>query len=380
MSHKQIIAANTRFAFKLFAALVQQDSGANIFISPASVALALAMTYNGAHGETAQAMARTLEFGELSLDALNQANAQLKATLAQQHPHVALAIANSLWARQGIEFSREFMQRNAEFYAAEIVELDFGDPGAVKRINDWVRRQTNDKIAKITDKIPGAAILFLINAIYFKGDWTKPFDKEQTRPGSFTLLDGKQRQHPMMSQSGEYRYFENADVQAISLPYADGRLSMYIFLPAPQSSLAAFQATLSDTNWDAWIGQFRTKEGRIVLPRFRLEYEVTLNQALSAIGMAIAFAPQSADFSGMLAPGATGPNLYIDEVKHKTFVEVNEEGTEAAAVTAVMMSRASFTVKRTFSMVVDRPFFCAIRDDQSGAILFLGNIMEPKSA
>lgn len=378
--NKQLIAANTRFAFKLFAALVQQDSGANIFISPASVALALAMTYNGARGETAQAMARTLEFGELSLDALNQANAQLKATLAQQQPHVALAIANSLWARQGIEFSPEFMQRNTEFYAAEIVELDFGDPGAVKRINDWVRRQTNDKITKITDKISGAAILFLINAIYFKGDWTKPFDKEQTRPGSFTLLDGQQKQHPMMSQSGEYRYFEDDDVQAISLPYADGRLSMYIFLPAPQSSLAAFQTTLSDTSWDTWMDQFRTKEGRIVLPRFRLEYEVTLNQALSAIGMAIAFAPQDADFSGMLVPDAAGPTLYIDEVKHKTFVEVNEEGTEAAAVTAVMMTRSSFTVKRTFSMVVNRPFFCAIRDDQSGAILFMGSISEPKSA
>jgi serine protease inhibitor len=380
VSNKQIIAANTRFAFKLFAALVQQDSGANIFISPASIALALAMTYNGARGETAQAMAYTLEFGELSLDAINQANAELKALLVQQQPHVALAIANSLWARQGVEFSSEFMQRNTEFYAAEIVELDFAASSAVARINDWVRQQTNDKIAKIIDDIPGAAILFLINAIYFKGDWTKTFDKAQTRPGSFTLRDGTQQQHPMMTQSGDYRYFENADVQAISLPYADGRLSMYIFLPAPQSSLAAFQATLNAANWDGWMRQFHSKEGRIVLPRFRLEYEVTLNQALSALGMAIAFAPQSADFSGMVATAATGPRLCIDEVKHKTFVDVNEEGTEAAAITAVIMTRASFTAKRKFSMVVDRPFFCAIRDDQSGTILFMGSVSEPKSA
>ena len=368
---KSLVAANTRFAFKLFSQLTERGPGKNIFISPASVFLALAMTYNGAAGETQRGMAEALELAGMSLDEVNRAGAELLRSLRSIDPQVRLAVANSLWGRQDITFSREFLRRCADFYGAEVQTLDFADPRALAVINGWVRQHTDGKIEKILDQIESATLLVLLNAIYFKGNWTRPFDRQRTEERAFHLLGGGQKQLPLMTQSGEYQYYEDKDFQAVGLPYGGERLSMYLFLPEQRGGLAAFQQRLSDKNWSAWMRQFRKTEGTIALPRFKLEYEVTLNQALQALGMAAAFS-RRADFAGMGA-GA----LKIDEVRHKTFVEVNEEGTEAAAVTAVTMMRASFVPKRTFRMVVDRPFFCAIRDNQSSAILFMGAIVEP---
>ena len=371
MPQNALAVANTRFAFKLFAQLAQRESGKNIFISPASVFLALAMTYNGAGGETQRGMAEALELAGMSLDQVNRAGAELLRSLRSIDPQVRLAVANSLWGRQGIVFDREFLRRCAEFYGAEVQTLDFADPRALATINGWVRQHTEGKIEKILDRLGGDMLMVLLNAIYFKGNWTRTFDRQRTEQRAFHLLGGGQKQLPLMAQSGEYQYCEDQGFQAISLPYGGGRLSMYVFLPAEGSGLAAFQQRLSDASWGAWMQQFRKTEGTIALPRFKLEYDVSLNGALQALGMADAFS-RRADFAGMGA-GA----LKIDEVRHKTFVEVNEEGTEAAAVTAVTMMRASFVSKRTFRMVVDRPFFCAIRDNQSGTILFMGAIVDP---
>jgi serine protease inhibitor len=371
MLEESLVAANTRFAFKLFAELAQHERGKNIFISPASVFLALAMTYNGATGETQQGMAEVLELAGMSLDQVNRASAELLASLQSIDPQMRLAIANSLWGRQGIKFDKEFLRRCAEFYGAEVQTLDFADSRALATINGWVRKHTDGKIEKILDQIDGATLLVLLNAIYFKGNWTRPFDRQRTEERDFHLLAGGRKRLPLMAQSGEYQYYEDQGLQAVSLPYGGERLSMYLFLPEQRGGLGAFQQRLSDTNWNAWVRQFRKTEGTVALPRFKLEYEVTLNQALQKLGMAAAFS-RRANFAGMGA-GA----LKIDEVRHKTFVEVNEEGTEAAAVTAVTMMRASFVPKRRFRMVVDRPFFCAIRDNQSGAILFMGAIVDP---
>jgi serine protease inhibitor len=368
---KSLVAANTRFAFKLFDQLAQPERSKNIFISPASVFLALAMAYNGAAGETRRGMAEALDLPGMSLDEVNRAGAELLQSLRSVDPQVRLAIANSLWGRQGIDFDREFLRRCAEFYGAEVQTLDFADPRALAAINGWVRQHTAGKIEKILDRIDRDMLLVLLNAIYFKGNWTRPFDRQRTEERDFHLLGGGQKRLPLMTQSGEYQYYEDQGFQAISLPYGGERLSMYLFLPEQRGGLAAFQQHLSDANWSAWMRHFRKTEGTVVLPRFKLEYEVSLNQALQTLGMEAAFSRQ-ANFTGMGA-GA----LKIDEVRHKTFVEVNEEGTEAAAVTAVTMMRASFVPKRRFTMVVDRPFFCAIRDNQSGAILFMGLIVEP---
>ena len=218
--------------------------------------------------------------------------------------------------------------------------------------------------------------MFLINAIYFKGRWAKPFDPRRSREMPFTLSGGRQKQHPMMAQTGKFDYYAIQGFQAISLPYGAGRASMYIFLPEQRSSLRAFRRELSHKSWDVWLRHFRPAEGTIVLPRFKLAYEATLNDALKALGMGIAFDQRRADFSGMIADGK--PSANIDEVKHKTFVEVNEEGTEAAAVTSIGMIRTTMAPQRNFSMIVDRPFFCAIRDNQTGALLFMGAIIDPE--
>ncbi|HEU5102766.1 MAG TPA: serpin family protein [Roseiflexaceae bacterium] len=376
MTDSLLVSANLRFAFKLFAELTSSNDQTNVFISPASVALALAMAYNGARGETARAIAKTLELGAISADELNQANAALLESLRALDPQVTLAIANSLWAAQDVEFDQAFLRRNQQFYGAEIATLDLGAAGAAARINEWVRRNTNGKIEKIIDRIDRSAIMFLLNAIYFKGAWAMQFDPRRTKDLPFTLADGRQKQHPLMAQKGKFDYYAGQGFQAISLPYGAGRASMYIFLPEQRSNLRAFQRELNHKSWDTWLGRFRRSEGTIVLPRFRLTYEVTLNDALKALGMAIAFDGRRADFSAMLTDHK--PNANIDEVKHKAFVELNEEGTEAAAVTSIGMMRTSMAPQRSFSMVVDRPFFCAIRDGQTGALLFLGSIVDPE--
>lgn len=374
MADQALVAANTRFALKLYNQIVGQGSGRNIFISPASVSLALAMTYNGAEGATREAMAEALELAGLSMEDVNHASAELLRSLQQDDAGVRLAIANSLWARKGIAFDPDFLRRNQKYYRAQIEELDFASPRAAAVINGWVSDQTEGKIERIIDRVPAEAVLFLINAIYFKGDWTHKFDKRKTREDFFTLLDGREQQHPMMAQSGEFFYQETKDFQAIMLPYGDGRLSMAAFLPAENSSLDVFHERLDYEHWAEWKQQFRKKEGRIVLPRFKLEYEVSLNDPLKALGMAVAFDPRQADFSAM----SPDTRVNIDEVKHKTFVEVNEEGTEAAAVTAVKMTLAAFMPSQPFSMIVDRPFFCAIVDNQTGLVLFMGSIVEPR--
>jgi serine protease inhibitor len=375
MAEKALVA-NAQFAFKLFAELTKSNIEQNVFISPTSVALALAMVYNGARGETARAIARTLELGEIDLDALNRANAALVESLRAFDPQVALAIANSLWAQQGTTFAPDFLSRNQEFYRAEIATLDFGDARAAATINEWVARNTSGKIEKIIDQIDRSAILFLLNAIYFKGSWAKPFDLHRSREMPFTLSGGRQKLLPMMAQTGKFDYYAIQGFQAISLPYGAGRASMYIFLPEQRSSLRAFRRELSHKSWDVWLRHFRQAEGTIMLPRFKLAYEATLNDALKALGMGIAFDQRRADFSGMIADGK--PSANIDEVKHKTFVEVNEEGTEAAAVTSIGMVRLAMAPQRNFSMIVDRPFFCAIRDNQTSALLFMGTIIEPE--
>ncbi len=374
MVNSQLVTANTRFGFNLFHQLLKQQPGQNVFISPSSVAIALAMTYNGASGETQQAMRQTLELQGLSLAALNQAHANLRASLENPDPQVKLAIANSLWANQKIPLKPEFLQRNQEFYGAKVTNLNFADPKAPSVINQWVEKNTNGKIPQIVDSVRPDDLLYLINAIYFKGDWTVAFDRRLTANQPFYLAAGKQKLHPLMSQTGDYRYLETDQFQAVSLPYGkQRRMSLYVFLPKESSNLSSFLTSLTEENWQSWMKQFRTRSGSVQMPRFKLEYNAQLKPALTALGMGVAFNPAKADFSGISAAPAR-----IDEVKHKTFVEVNEEGTEAAAVTSVGIRMTSAPIEGPFTLKVDRPFFTAIRDNQTGEILFMGTIVDPK--
>jgi serpin B len=369
----KLVNANNKFGFKLFSEIQKAEgSKKNIFISPSSLAIALAMTYNGASGYTQQAMAKTLEFQGMSLAEINSNYAALKSLLENPDANVQLNIANSLWVNQDVSLRRDFLKRNQDFYQAKVANLDFQDASALSTINNWVNDNTSGKINKIVDRIEPNSVLFLINAIYFKGQWTDKFDKNQTAEYPFYSASGQQKLHPMMSQTGKYKYYENEQFQAVSLPYGkDGKVSFYIFLPRQNSNLKTFYQNLNAENWKKWVEKFQSRDGFIRLPRFKTDYEVTLNDALKALGMQVAFNNQ-ANFSGI------GENLAISEVKHKTFVEVNEEGTEAAAATSVGIVVTSFPQKpEPFRMIVNRPFFCAIRDNQTGSILFMGSILEP---
>jgi serpin B len=371
---KKLVSANTKFGFNLFSQLLVKDNNKNIFVSPSSIAFALAMTYNGADGSTQEAMAKALEIQGMNLAQINSSYAQLKASLKNLDSQVMLNIANSLWADKNTTLKSDFIQNNQDFYQAKVTNLNFSDAGASSTINSWVKENTQGKIDKIVDKIDPDQVLFLLNAIYFKGSWTNEFDQDKTADFPFYLSSGEEKQHPMMSQSGDYKYYETEKFQAVSLPYGENaRVSFYVFLPKQNSDLKSFYENLSAANWEQWMSQFAKREGSVRLPRFKMDYEATLNHALSALGMEEAFT-NNANFSQM------GNNLKISQVKHKTFVEVNEEGTEAAATTSVGIALTSAKLpQQPFQMIVNRPFFCAIRDNQTGSVLFMGSIVEPIS-
>ena len=367
--------ANTGFSLDLFEALLNKEPNSNIFISPASISLALAMTYNGAKGETALAMAKALGLEGMSSEEINAAYHDLRKILDVDDPEVQLDIANSLWMRKGLEFYPEFLEKNREVFNAEIAALDFNQPDAASTINRWVEQQTNGKITDLVSApIDPAAVLFLINAIYFNADWATPFNPSFTKDQPFELLDGGTKELPLMFRTGTMPYLEGEEFQAVGLPYGDtDQLSMYVFLPDKDSDLSSFYKQLTPTNWNKWLAAFSDERGSLGLPRFKLEYEVSLNEALTELGMGIAF-EQSADFSGMRP---TPPSLNISAVKHKSYISVDEKGTEAAAATSVTVYATSAPLNN-FDMTIDRPFFFTIVDNESGTILFMGSIVNPE--
>ena len=370
-----VVTANTKLGFSLFNEIRKTEQDKNIFISPFSISVALAMTLNGAAGETEQAMTNTLQLHGLDSESINTGYAGLRQTLLTSDPKVTLTIANSLWARQGFSFKPDFLQRNTQFFGAEISTLDFDNSSASKTINQWVDINTNGKIQKIVgDQIDPITVLFLINAIYFKGTWQKEFDPSKTREGPFHLANGDEKQVPMMRQQRWYPYYREENFQAISLAYGDGQMSMYIFLPDRESDLNIFLENLNAESWENWMSQFHEQDVSLVMPKFKLEYGKTLNDPLKALGMGVAFDPELADFSRMAS--LEFGNLYIEKVVHKTFVEVNEEGTEAAAATSVEVGVKSVPPP-PISFSVDRPFFFAIRDNETKTVLFMGIVVEP---
>ncbi len=372
----RLIDASNRFSLNLFRELRQQAVGENIFLSPASVAFALSMTYNGATDETQKAMAEALSLKEMSVAELNQANAALKASLENPDKTVELAIANSLWARRGIPFEPDFLKINQEFYGAKVADLDFGDRQAPNTINAWVNENTRGKIKQIIDQLNPNEVMVLINTLYFKGAWTEPFQPEATQEAPFYVTPDKAKKHPLMSRGGRYPYLETAEFQAISLPYGNNaRLSMLVFLPKPNQTLAAFEQRLTPENWQQWTEQLRSRLGSITLPRFKQQYSTELKTALSALGMGIAFDANRATF-GKLSSVPTK----IDQVQHVAVIAVDEAGTEAAAATAVRIGVTSAPPpSEPFEMIVNRPFWFAIRDNQTKVVLFLGAISDPQS-
>ncbi|MGA2280345.1 MAG: serpin family protein [Verrucomicrobiota bacterium] len=371
---EKLASANTGFAFDLLKQIAGEQPGTNVFISPFSVSTVLQMVANGAAGDTKAEMQRVLKTTALPAETLNAAGKNLNQSLNSQ-TNVILNLANAIWYKEGFHLKPGFVSANRNFFSAELAGVDFAKPESAQIINDWADTSTHGKIKQVVQwPFDPLTRVILANAIYFKGKWDRPFDKQATKDHTFGVLPGgTPKQVPMMWQHGRFNYQQGDGFQAVRLPYAGKRLQMYLFLPDTNSSPIKFLADLNADTWrDKILPGFQDKTGTLAVPRFKLDYDVILNDPLEALGMRRAFS-NGADFSAM----ADEP-LFVSEVKQKSFVEVNEEGTEAAAVTTVTMhALAVFRPEKPFEMIVDRPFIFVIGDDSTKSILFMGLVYDP---
>lgn len=367
---KQTISSANEFSFKLLSGNNTDETTKNVFISPLSISMALGMTFNGANGTTKDAMQQTLEFRGLTPDEINQSYKGILELLINLDTKVQLMVANSIWYRPTLNVEQEFISTNKKYFNAEVARIDFGDPNASNTINSWVEKSTKGKITNIVPAtIPSDAMMYLINAIYFKGDWKYKFSRDATRDDLFTTVGGDKKPVRMMYQKGDFAYLRSDRVAIVDLPYGGSAFSMTILLPEIGIDIDAFTAQLTSEKWVAWVAGLQVMEGEIFLPKFKIEYEKSLKHVLARLGMEIAFT-ETADFTNIDRRG----NLYITEVKHKSFVQVDEEGTTAAAATSVEISVTSM---RGFVFRVDRPFIFVIRENLTGTIVFMGKITDP---
>ena len=367
---RELIGANNKFAFDIFRELLTEDKGKNIFISPFSITTALAMAYNGAETDTKDAMAEVLGFSGPGLEDLNSNFSQLLVAIQSADPDIELDIANSVWKRSGFEVKEDYLDRMAQYYYSTVQDLDFSKSDAPDIINKWIEDATRGKIDKMISEIDAMVMMYLINAIYFKGDWTYPFDEELTGTDDFYLKDGSTVDVEMMENYGDYKYSGDGDLEAVRLPYGRDMVSMYIILPPEGTGLDPAIEKITGDSWNGFTGSFAERELNLRMPKFKIEYGIKdLLPPLTRLGMGIAFT-DSADFSGM------HPDLFISRVDHKAVIEVNEKGSEAAAVTVVEMQLTSAPAE-PIEFTADRPFFFVISDDRTGTILFMGKVADP---
>ncbi len=373
-----VVSANLQFGLNLLAELKAQSEEPNLFFSPLSAQIALAMVLNGAENETYNEIASALGVAELSLEKTNTEHNRLLTLLRSPDPEVKVNIANSLWAQQGFPLERPFVERLTRFYDAYAENLDFaGHPeGALARVNGWIEEKTEGLIPTLFqqgDFTPLTRVV-LVNTLYFKGKWQNPFDKEATSETPFHLEDGTTKPVPMMRTSGKYPYLRGEGFQAVALPYGKGELRFYLFLPDEGHTLAEFLKSLTAERWRQWMAQFEMAEGDVGLPRFRIESSLPLNEPLKALGIQHAFEPNRADFSRMNRQH--GRELYISKAVQKAIIQVDEEGTEAAAATGVVVGITAMPAHR-FSVIADRPFLFAIVHQPTGVVLFMGTVRAP---
>ncbi len=343
----------------------------NLLISPSSIEIALGMVYAGATGETADAISQTLGLDSNSRKAALKNLANLQSTLDKPLQGVTLKVANAVWIDQSVRLNQQFSSDLAKIFRTTFQSLRFSDPETMARINEWVSRETEGKINHLL-RDPPSPPMFLADAVYFHASWSSPFKKQANREQPFHLADGSTSQNTMMRQTGSFRYAKTPEYQVVALPYVGNRFAMYCFLP--DQNVDALLTQLRKASWSELSAALRPVQGSVSLPKFKVNYGVTLNQALSELGMGIAFNGDRAQFTRMInAPD----RLFIGSVLHKTLLEVDEEGSTAAAVTGVEM-RATAIMRPDFDLLFYRPFLISITDDQSGTILFLGIIGDPK--
>ncbi|MGV7976404.1 MAG: serpin family protein [Anaerolineaceae bacterium] len=369
--------ANNAFALALYRQLAGNEG--DLFYSPYSIYTALMMAYAGAAGETAAQMEQALAI-ELPGSDVHAALNALNLTLLNNSqfdgkPVFSFNVANQLWGQKDFAFNEQFLNTLSANYNADLKTVDFNDSeNARALINLWVAAQTNDKIK---DLIPAGVLnaltrLVLTNAVYFKAAWMNQFDPSKTALGSFTLADGSQVDVPMMHAQRSMQAFVNEGLEVVELPYEGGMYSMVLVMPA-QGSLADFEASLDADRLDAVLGSLSTASVTLSMPKFKLESSFGLSETMKTLGMTDAFTPGIADFSGM----EDTRSLYISDLLHKAYVDVNEEGTEAAAATAVVVGMTSMPAEN-HTISFDHPFLFLIRDIQTNTILFMGRLADPR--
>ncbi|WP_234408736.1 serpin family protein [Marinilabilia salmonicolor] len=367
----EVLEATDRFGWELLETVNSEaNEGENVVISSLSVAQALGMTTNGAAGQTLDQMVGVMDFGDV--ETMNQSFKNIREVLQSTDSKVELEIANSVWYKKDLPAKHEFSETVKEFYNAAFSGVDFSDKEAAKeRINNWVNDKTHGKIPTIIDEISDQQYMFLVNAVYFLGKWQYQFDKSDTRDEDFFLSDGSVAQVSMMSQENDLQYHKNDDLQALKLPYGNGSFYMVIALPEEDRTVDQLIENMTSEKWNSVLGSMTERNLKVFLPRFEVECKYLLNTSLVNMGMELPFSPSLADFSNMIDAPAC-----IDKVNHKTYIKVDEEGTEAAAATSVGMVVTSVGPELPVFRV-DRPFFFAIAEEQSGAILFSGKIENP---
>ena len=374
---QQLIAANSGFSFRLFSELVREQSDANVFISPYSISTVLQMLSDGAGGQTEAELRQVLGTTGLSQAEMNQAHEGLDEIIRSAATNAVLNLANALWYRNDARLSPQFAAANQEFFHATVDGLDFAAPEAVQQINHWAARNTQGRIQEVIQPpIPPETAMVIANAIYFKGTWQQQFDLKQTQPRAFYFRGGGQAQVPMMRQTRSFEYLQTDRFQAVQLLYSGRDLAMQVVLPQTNTSLATLVSRLDPSFWhDTLLAGFREHRGTLVLPRFQLRFSAELKPTLSALGLKSIWGA-AADFSNM-----SQSRLFVSEVKHQSFVDVNEQGTEAAAVTSGVMALASVrNPAPPFEMTVDRPFLFVISHRATGSILFIGAVFRPNPA
>ncbi len=377
---QEIVDGNNKFAFKLYHQVQGGTIGNNLFFSPFSISTALAMTFAGARTETALQINQTMNFPQsenFHSDYKNLLDKLNKGTEGR----IKLDIANGLWAQKDYKFLDSYFDIVKSNYNSELKNVDFTDnaerEATRKDINGWVEQKTNDKIKDLLSQTDLTSLtrLVLVNAIYFYGDWAEPFKKESTQPKEFSLMDGNQIMVPFMNQKERFNYYEDAKIQAIEIPYKDNRASMVIFLPNTNNGLTEFEKLFDYKYYQGIIAALQSIEVRLSLPKFQTTCKINLGATLSKMGMPLAFSPSGADFSGM-----TGRrDLYISDVIHQAFINVDEKGTEAAAATAVVMKATAMRMPNEPKIFnADHPFIFLIKDNTTGSILFMGRMINPK--
>lgn len=371
----EIIKADKAFGFELFRQVYQYTEDDNIMISPLSVSYALGMTYNGAANSTLEAFKNVLHFGDLTEEEVNESYKDLMGQLVALDNQVEFSIANSIWYRTEFYVLSEFIETNKDYFDAAIEKIDFSDPQTIEIINQWIEDKTNGKIQDMLDYIPVDAVMYLINAIYFNAQWKYEFDKEATSQDNFTMEDGTIHQTDFMVVNSNFNYTSNENFSAVELPYGDSAFSMVVILPSVERTVTDLVNDLDSEHWDAWFGNSTMTNVQVELPKFKYDFKEYLNDPLKNLGLKIAFSG-NADFTRINPQG----NIFISRVIHQTFIDIQEEGTEAAAATIVEISYMSILPGADDLIIfrVDRPFIYVIKENSTGAIIFIGKVGKPE--